>query len=152
MACQNLLNAHGESIDQLIWTHAEKNKKQLDGLESVQEQIEVLLAMSIEFEYRQLRNLAFNIKKTRRSLEKLLLDYKNQKIRALFKKTIKSLGPNKSLLLTSRNARFADRIFKIHKAESSFICFGAGHLAGKYGVLNLLKQQGAILKPIKILS
>lgn len=149
LACQNLLDAHGESLDQFIWTYAAKKGKRLHGLESGEEQMTVLKSMSIEFEYQQLKALAFNISKTRKMLLKLLGDYREQNVQGLFRKTKKSLGPNKALLLTERNRRFADRIFDQHNIESSFFCFGAGHLAGKFGVLKLLKQKGASIKPLK---
>ena len=36
------------------------------------------------------------------------------------------------------------------KDQPSFYAFGAAHLAGKYGVLPLLKRAGIQVKPVKM--
>jgi hypothetical protein len=45
----------------------------------------------------------------------------------------------------------SDRISNFAKQNTIFVAIGAGHLSGQKGVLNLLKQNGFSVNPIKIL-
>lgn len=51
-------------------------------------------------------------------------------------------------MLTVRNENWANKIPVQMKKESTFFAVGAGHLAGKNGVLQLLKDKGYTVKPI----
>lgn len=54
-----------------------------------------------------------------------------------------------NLMLTERNKAWVKKIPAIAKKESTFFAVGAGHLYGKNGVIELLKQQGYKVTPIK---
>jgi len=43
-----------------------------------------------------------------------------------------------------------DRIIELAIKQPLFCAIGAGHLAGKSGILRLLKQQGLTIKPINL--
>ncbi len=51
-------------------------------------------------------------------------------------------------MLEVRNANWAKQIPAMMKRKSCFFAVGSGHLAGKDGVLQLLKDQGYTVKPI----
>lgn len=51
-------------------------------------------------------------------------------------------------LLEIRNANWVKLMPKMMKKESMFFAFGATHLGGEIGVINLLKQQGYTVTPI----
>lgn len=53
------------------------------------------------------------------------------------------------LMLTDRNKEWVKKIPAIVKKESTFFAVGAGHLYGKTGVIELLKQQGYKVTPVK---
>jgi uncharacterized protein YbaP (TraB family) len=53
------------------------------------------------------------------------------------------------LLLTGRNKAWVAKIPAIIKDKSTFFAVGAGHLYGKTGVIELLKQQGYQVTPVK---
>ncbi len=130
------------AMDQLIWEEATMGGKHVAGLESLEEQMQIMERMSIDHEYAQLAALARNVRAARKNFSRLMRYYCDQKILLLLKKTKGSLGPNKAVLLHERNQVLASRIGAIHREKPSFFSFGAAHLAGRYGVLNLLKQQG----------
>jgi uncharacterized protein YbaP (TraB family) len=52
-------------------------------------------------------------------------------------------------LLTDRNERWISRIDSMMQGHSNFFAFGAGHLGGKEGVINLLRQNGFKVTAIK---
>lgn len=54
-----------------------------------------------------------------------------------------------NLVLTQRNKAWAAKIPAIIKDKSTFFAVGAGHLYGNTGVIELLKQQGYKLTPVK---
>ena len=54
-----------------------------------------------------------------------------------------------NLMLTERNKAWVKKIPAIAKKESTFFAVGAGHLYGKTGVIELLKQLGYKVTPVK---
>jgi uncharacterized protein len=52
------------------------------------------------------------------------------------------------IMLTDRNLDWAEKMPKIMEANSTFMAFGAGHLTGEYGMINLLRKKGYTVKPI----
>lgn len=52
-------------------------------------------------------------------------------------------------MLTERNRAWVKRIPAIVEKESTFFAVGAGHLYGKTGLIELLKQQGYKVTPVK---
>ncbi len=54
----------------------------------------------------------------------------------------------KHLLLTNRNKNWIPVITREARAMPSFFAFGAGHLGGKDGVINLLRKKGFKVTPI----
>lgn len=144
----NLMKANGQAIDHRIWKFAEANHYTVNGIESAQEQVDILLQLSTQQHFRQLVAFSKNISKTRKSIKRLLKLYADEDIHALYKKSKGSLGVDKATLLNDRNVIMSDRIFNYHEEHPSFFSFGAGHLAGFQGVLQLLKAKGATLQPI----
>ena len=53
------------------------------------------------------------------------------------------------LMLTDRNKEWVKKIPALVKKESTFFAVGAGHLYGKTGVIELLRQQGYKVTPVK---
>ncbi len=52
-------------------------------------------------------------------------------------------------MIINRNLKMAKTIDSIMRTTSTFVAVGAGHLAGKYGVLNSLRQKGYSIRPIE---
>jgi uncharacterized protein YbaP (TraB family) len=55
----------------------------------------------------------------------------------------------RSILLDERNKSWIPQIEEAMKSKPVFVAVGAGHLAGEYGVINLLKNAGYTVEPIK---
>jgi uncharacterized protein YbaP (TraB family) len=104
--------------------------------------------ISLEFQLKQLKDICRNVNKFRKTLKKLSLSYKNQDINKLYKVSKKAMGALKYKLIYERNSIMTQNILKLSNNHATFISIGAAHLAGKHGVLRLLKDQNCILKPI----
>jgi len=129
---------------------AKKNRMAVEGLETLDFQLDLINNVSIED---QIKMLTEDI-----SSENLMVDY--YKMVEIYKK--QNLDSLKTLIdsddsmeklsddfLKNRNSEWISKIEELIKENPVFIAVGAGHLAGKDGILNLLKERGYSIEPIK---
>jgi uncharacterized protein YbaP (TraB family) len=79
----------------------------------------------------------------------LLNLYLSEDIRELFAITDKSMNEYERYSLSQRNVNMVTRIDSICAAQQLFFAVGAAHLAGKSGLIELLKLKGYTLTPVK---
>lgn len=134
-------------LDEHIWQFAESNSCMVRGIESIEEQSRIMQNIPLEYDFNLIKKWGRNITLMNRQLSKLIEVYNQEDINELYKRSIKSLGKLKALMLYHRNVVMADRIATWHDEAPSLFTFGAGHMAGKKGVLTLLKKKGFVIKP-----
>lgn len=134
-------------LDFHLWEMAASRRLKLGGVETWEEQSSVVLSQPLEDQLHDLLRLVRSISSTRKKAKKMIEYYVEGDILAIYKQGKKSLGALRKVMLYDRNYRMAARILSMISEDTWFIGIGAGHLAGKKGVLNLLKQQGIIVKP-----
>lgn len=145
----SLVNGAAEKpIDHQIWEYAQGQGKGVYGLESSQEQVDIMLKLDIAQQYLQLVQISKKISKTRAHISRLLQVYVDQDIIKMYKMSKSSLGIDRKALVQDRNHILANRVLSHHREQPSFFSFGAGHLAGGLGVLKLLKSKGAKISPV----
>ena len=138
------------SMDKTLWQAAEKKGKILTGIETFEEQLELLERIPIKYQMKNLLSIVENIGKYKRQLLHLADIYDAGDIQKLYKISKKGLGPIRKFMLKDRNEVMAYRIIELASEQPLFCAIGAGHLAGKNGVLRLLNQQDITIKPINI--
>ncbi len=138
-----------QSLDHYFWTFAQEHGKFMTGVEQFEDQIIVMEKIPMDYQLKSLVNMLDSSKKYKKSILKLMHQYQNGEIQQLYKSSKKSLGKIKKLLLYDRNVIMADNIEQLAGVQSIVCAIGVGHLAGKYGVLKLLKNKGFRLEPIK---
>lgn len=143
-----LAEYHPVSMDHELWQAALKKGKDLEGIETFEEQLQVLQKIPLEYQLKNLRSVVKNIGQYRKQLLHLAEVYDTGDIQQLYKVSKKGMGSIRKLMLLDRNHLMADRIFEKIQNKSMFCAIGAGHLAGKEGVLRLLKKKGVTVKPI----
>jgi len=136
------------SMDNDLWKIAETKGKQLEGIETFEEQLRILDNIPIDYQLKNLLSITKNIGQYRKQLLHLVTIYEKGDIQKLYQLSKKGMGSIKKLMLIERNHLMADRFFERTKDTSLFCALGAGHLGGKEGVLRLLKQKGLKVKPI----
>lgn len=141
-----------QPLDAKLFETAVALDKKLTGLESFEGQMAVFDQLAIEDQVKSLKDLAINFKKYKKDLHHTVELYLAGDIHKLLKKVKKTAGGMRKVLLFNRNIRMADNFEQISLDGSLFAAIGAGHLAGKKGVLHLLKKKGFIVKPIKYLK
>ncbi len=137
-------------LDTFLWQYAENIRRDLRGVETFQEQLVTLSKIPIKYQVKSLADIGKNPKRFRKQIINLINQYINGDINGLYKKSKKSLGKQRKLLLYDRNILMAERIRLIMKANTAFVAIGAGHLSGQKGVLRLLKKSGIRVKPVQV--
>lgn len=134
---------HGQILDLTLFNVAKESGIPVSGLESWEEQMSLMQKIPIKAQISYLFSAIRHHKSFVRSLQKLVADYQEQRIGALYKRTRNNLGKLRRPMLFDRNSIMADRIEEIHMAvPGQFFTLGAAHLAGKKGVLTLIKKKG----------
>jgi uncharacterized protein YbaP (TraB family) len=134
-------------LDDYIWQVAKSNGSNVRGIESIEEQARIMYGIPLEYDFKLLKKWGRSISSMNRQLRKLIEVYHQEDVKDLYKRSVKSLGKLKSLMLHDRNVVMTERIANWHNEAPSLFTFGAGHLAGKKGVLTLLKKKGFVIKP-----
>ncbi|MCC5943986.1 MAG: TraB/GumN family protein [Bernardetiaceae bacterium] len=147
---------HSEALDAYMQTQAKKHKKEVIGLETIDEQLVALESMTLKEQadllYQSIASESEN-NEGESEMEKMMRLYVAQDINSLYELTTSSLSAKASgELLSIRNHRMAERLGKAlqeNKADKSyFVGIGAAHLAGEEGVIELLRKQGYKVEPI----
>jgi len=155
MVVVNVLMVNTLSIDQAqhldmtMYQYAHSLGKRLRGLATIEEHVSVLENIPLDMQRKQFLDLVRSPKKYKQKVAQMADEYAKGDIYNLYKSSKKSLGKLKRVMLYDRNISMADRIFE-NIETPSFYAFGAGHLAGKEGIIRLLKNKGLKVKPILV--
>jgi uncharacterized protein YbaP (TraB family) len=121
------------------------------GLETLEDQLGALNAMSLEEQAKGLLKAVKNPKEGEKSLDKLIEKYKKQDIDGLYN-SINGKGEDlkkyEEDLLVNRNKNWIPKIAEMAGKERIFIAVGAAHLGGETGVINLLRKEGYTVEPV----
>lgn len=139
-----------EPLDQHLWNLAKNQGKSLHGIETFQEQMEVLQKITLEEQLKMLNGLCRNISRFRQYLLRLAELYEASEVQQLYKMVKKNSKGMRPLMLYRRNEVMTERIVALAQEQRIFVAIGAAHLGGGKGVLRLLKKEGLTLHPVKI--
>jgi len=137
------------SLDQHLYDFAKQNNKTMLGIESFESQLFVMKKMSLKSQIKSLKDMATHFERFRRNIKKTTELYLEADLNKILKKVKQTAGDMRGLLLYDRNEIMAERIVRLGAYQSLFTAVGAGHLAGKKGVLRLLKKAGFELVPVE---
>lgn len=142
------------SIDGYIQAEGKRQGKSLRGLEELEDQAKVLYeGYSLERQAEMLMEVVKNEKSgSDEEIKKMDELYALQDIEELIAFTQKHTSEEENkLLLDDRNNKWIPQLEKMLSVKQTvFVAVGAGHLAGKSGILTQLRQKGYTLKPVKI--
>ncbi|HXS36283.1 MAG TPA: TraB/GumN family protein [Flavipsychrobacter sp.] len=128
-----------------------KNKKKVAGLEDPQEQIALLENIPIDTVVKELLESTQGKSNDQEEYETLIKAYKKQDLSKLYSliQASKSDGDNLDEFIDERNEKWIGRMEERMEQKSVFFAVGAGHLWGEKGVINLLRQEGYTVEPVK---
>jgi len=129
---------------------AKQGGKTTGGLETIDFQISVFDAIPYDDQAKMLVDAIQSSSDAEDSLADLVELYKAQDIYGLYEmmKQDESIGEFEDVLLNQRNKNWIPIMESEMKAQRTFFAVGAGHLGGKVGVIQLLRDAGYTLEPI----
>ncbi len=135
-------------LDHFLWRYAMSMDMHMVGLESFDDQVKILNSIPMDVQIKGLKKSLKNVRKYRKTVLELLDLYESGALTKLYKKTKKSMGGIRSLMIYDRNHTMASRLLDVCQEGSVFCAVGAGHLPGKKGMLRIIKKSGYKVKPL----
>lgn len=150
---QSSLPENAKSYEKEFESLAKNNKKTIEGLESVTEQLELFTSLpkkdQTEMVMSSLRDEA-NAKSSFEEMQKIYLSQNIDDLYTFMKKENDSPVNSSRTFLEDRNQKWIPQMEKMMENKSVFFAVGAAHLAGPEGVIELLIKKGYTLTPIKL--
>jgi uncharacterized protein len=143
------------AMEQLILEEAKKNKKRIEGLETMSYQASIFDSIPYKLQAEQLLkyvNEDGSKSESEKQFEEMIEAYKAQDIEKLaeyVKEDDGGLGNYEDILIYNRNRNWVEKLKKLMPEKSLTIAVGAGHLAGEKGVIKLLRKEGYTVRPVK---
>jgi uncharacterized protein YbaP (TraB family) len=133
-----------------------KRKMKFDGLETIEDQINIFDKIPYEDQAKELLEMIKEIKAGKNAgkaeFSKLVTLYKSQDLDAMVELSgedlFKEMQNAEQELLINRNRKWIPKILTFSKESSVFYAVGAAHLGGKNGIIRLLRKEGLTLKPV----
>lgn len=141
-----------KSYEEYFVKQTQAGKKELLGLETIEDQMAVLDKAPAEEQVKWLMEMVKDGDKNNAMFAEMVDLYTKQDLDGLQKYMTKFTVGMQSLekdLLQNRNEKWIPIIEKNSKEKPTFYAVGAAHLVGDKGVLNLLKQKGYTVSAVK---
>ncbi|MCH2081594.1 MAG: TraB/GumN family protein [Saprospiraceae bacterium] len=140
------------SYEMKLMERANSQSKEIDGLETAEFQMSMFDSIPYKIQAQMLMDALEGTGDGNSADFDLMVDlYKKQDIAAMqqLMEGDGTLAQYEDLLLVQRNKNWIPIMADMMAKNSIFFAVGAGHLGGQMGVVNLLRQAGYIVKPIK---
>jgi len=137
--------ASPSGVEEELVKLAKEDKKEIQGLETMQFQASVFDSIPYDWQAKELLKNIDSSLQYKKEFDTMLMVYKNQKlddIGRLFNKSEFGSEAFEELLITNRNKNWVSQLKKIMNNESVFVAVGAGHLVGDNGLISLLRKEG----------
>lgn len=138
-----------KSYEEYFVKKAKTEKKEVFGLETIEDQVAVMDRATTEQQVGWLMDAVKETENGNAIYDQMIDLYKKQDIEALTKMISGQMVGMKGMqdeLLDKRNQNWIPAIEQNIRQKSTFFAVGAGHLGGEKGVLKLLQQKGYTLK------
>ncbi len=142
-----------DGIELSIMQFAHQYKKEIRGLETAAFQASVLDNIPYAAQAKELLYSIDSVQSTASETEQMMKLYKEQDLDKLLDYSLKSEGGTttevQDVMINQRNENWVNQFPVITKNKTLLIAVGAGHLGGKAGLLNLLKEKGYQVRPLE---
>jgi uncharacterized protein YbaP (TraB family) len=124
-------------VEEELLTLAKTDKKEVQGLETMQFQASVFDSIPYQWQAKELLKNIDSFSVNKKEFETMLGK--------------SEFGSEKydDLLLNNRNKRWVQKLDSVMKEKSVFVAVGAGHLVGQEGLISLFKKQGYTVEPLE---
>jgi uncharacterized protein YbaP (TraB family) len=144
-------------LDAQIQSDAQKDQKTVIGLETVDDNLQSILTMSLKRQAELLLCYLNNMDKVMSVIPEIISVYDRWDLNRMLDLdesggACPSTQAEEDAVIKDRNYKWMTKLPEIMKSKSSYIAVGAMHLAGKDGLLNLLEKAGYKVEPVGIES
>lgn len=137
------------SIDKYMQTLGQRKGKTIGELETADYQMELLYGNSLEEQADALLEM-IDYGDSKGLLQQLTNAYKSQNLDTLWKVFQEQMtGYEYDAIVKVRNLNWEKQMRELLPKQSTLFVVGAGHLPGEYGMINLLREAGYKVKPVK---
>jgi len=140
-----------KSYEMEFYDLAQKMDKEVEGLETIEYQLEVFEKIPYKEQAQMLVEAIKSADMGSDQFDEMVQMYKQQQITAMVTMIgdeEQSMGDYEDILLKDRNTNWIPLMAAKMTLEPTFFAVGAGHLAGTSGVIKLLKKQGYLVTPV----
>lgn len=147
MLFPKMIDCSMQSFELELTKVAKEQNEEIEGLETIEEQLKVFEDISLEDQYADLIRMAKdNLEYDKENFSKMLQVYKDEDITTMLEmmndENNQTISEHQDVLLENRNKNWIAKIAKYAKEQPTFFGVGAGHLAGDNGVIKLLRKAG----------
>jgi len=139
-----------ESYEQTMVAMAKQQKKDIKGLEKIEDQMAVFYKIPDSVEAKMILDMIKNMPEQKAQFAQMVAAYKKEDLKSL--SNAMSESPEwkgfEDIMLTNRNKNWIPVMETAMKESTTLFAVGAGHLYGKEGVINLLRQAGYTVTPV----
>ncbi|MBK8634367.1 MAG: TraB/GumN family protein [Saprospiraceae bacterium] len=153
LMAQKILSPNNDPpLDMLLFLQAMHQQMETGGLESVTFQEALAKSIPLDGQLRMLKGVVRNVGKFRKQIKNLEKAYASQDLKVIYHLSKKSMGALREKLIYQRNRQMANRVVSIVNENriSSFMCCGAAHFWGQYGMLSYIKKGGVKIEAVSI--
>ncbi len=141
------------SFEEALIEVAKEQGEDVNGLETVEEQLKVFDDIPYKVQAEDLaRSAKDNMEYDKKVFAKMYKVYEEEDITEMLEmmndKNQTSISKYQNLLLENRNKNWVTKIGDFAKEQPTFFGVGAAHLAGKNGVIKLLRKAGYTVTPV----
>jgi len=141
-----------ESYETRFVALAQQQKKDILGLETIEDQMQVFDNIPDSVEAANIVKMVKEYKQQQQQFSEMIEVYKQQDVERLF--SFVSSSPDlmnaQEDLLTKRNSNWIPVMEKSMKDGGSFFAVGAAHLGGSIGLIELLRKAGYTVRPVQL--
>lgn len=150
MVYPSLMSCTPVSWESIFQQMAKEKGIGLKGLEKLEDQMILFEKIPYKVQSDMLVKMMMNIDSSKKEFTEMMQIYKQKDINQLNILTTKEedFAEYEGMLLNDRNRNWVPVIGEQAKKLPTFFAFGAGHLGGEKGVINLLRKSGFTVTPV----
>ena len=154
MLLSQLTECQAVSYEQSLMELAQKQGKEVIGLESVSEQLSAIDEMPASIQTAMLTKMVGNMDEARQTYKNMVQLYLQQDLEGLDELSRKEYNAEEyqmyeQAFLVNRNKRWIPVMEREARIQPTFFAVGAGHLPGENGLLELLRKKGYTVLPVQ---
>lgn len=131
---------------------AKKRNIKIGGLDDPEVQLATIDSIPLKLQAKSLYDLTLKPEKSQQELKLLFEKYQSNDVDVIFNyiNEQKNFSSISNSLLDVRNIRWVEKMLKLFETNESYlIAVGAAHMGGPQGLINLLREKGYSVTPVK---